>query len=66
MPFHPGVQSKKPEQIMPTLEAQGRLPQDTPQWHINYLEFKLLEKLWCKKKTDFSVLLEAEEESPIQ
>ena len=29
---------------MAVLGAQDRLPQDTPQWHSDYFELKLLEK----------------------
>ena len=31
--------------------AQSRLPQNVPQWHINYFELKLLEKLATQKDT---------------
>ena len=38
---------------MVTVGAQSSLPQDMPQWHLDYFELRLLEKQLVEKKMIF-------------
>lgn len=49
-----------------TVGAQGGLPQDIAQWHIDYFELKLLKKLLVQEENpDLSIPLKAGDKSPM-